>query len=189
VPARMVLRRVLIAVACALVLASGAVLSACGNDKQQGVDEPAREGLSLEMAGVDYNVYITRQLNPDVPPDEAYWSGPPAAKGETLYGVFLTACNNTDEDQNAASFFKVTDNQGNEFEPEALPRDNPFAYRARPIKPGECIPRAGTVAQLGPAAASLLVFRLPVANTENRPLELEIEGLRPNEKLTYELDI
>jgi hypothetical protein len=189
VPARMVLRRVLIAVACTLVLASGAVLSACGNEKKQGVEEPAREGLALNMAGVDYNVYITRELNPAVPPDEAYWAGPPAAKGETLYGVFLSACNRTDELQDTAAFFTVTDNQHNEFKPETLPRDNPFAYHPTTLKPDECIPKAGSVAQLGPAAASLLVFRLPVTTTENRPLELEIEGVNPGEKLTYELDI
>jgi hypothetical protein len=185
----MVLRRALIAAACVLALACGGVLSGCGNDKKQGVDEPAREGLSLNMAGVDYNVYITRQLNPEVPPDGAYWSGPEPGKGETLYGVFLSACNRTDELQDTAAFFKVTDNQHNEFKPETLPRDNPFAYRPVTLKPDECIPEAGSVAQLGPAAASVLVFKLPVENTENRPLELEIEGLRPNEKLTYELDI
>jgi hypothetical protein len=185
----MVLRRVLIAAACVFALASGAVLSACGNDKEQGVEEPAREGLSLDMAGVDYNVYITRELNPDVPPDEAYWTGPPAGRGETLYGVFLTACNRTDEDQDTASFFKITDNQHNEFDPETLPRDNPFAYQPSTLGPDECIPKVGSVAQLGPSAASILVFKLPVANTENRPLELEIEGLRPNEKLTFDLDI
>jgi hypothetical protein len=185
----MVLRRVLIAAACVLALACGGLLSGCGNDEKQGVDEPANEGLSLNMAGVDYNVYITRQLNPDVPPDMAYWPGPPPGKGETLYGVFLTACNRTDELQDTAAFFKVTDNQHNEFEPETLPRDNPFAYRPVTLKPDECIPEAGSVAQLGPSAASLLVFKLPVAITENRPLELEIEGAGVGEKLTFDLDI
>ena len=146
----MVLRRVLIAAACVLALACGGLLSGCGNDKKQGVDEPAREGLALNMAGVDYNVYITRQLNPEVPPDGAYWSGPEPGKGETLYGVFLSACNRTDELQQTAAFFTVTDNQHNEFKPETLPRDNPFAYRPVTLKPDECIPEAGSVAQLGP---------------------------------------
>ena len=43
-------------------------------------------------------------------------------------------------------------------------------------RPNECIPEAGSVAQLGPTAGSMLLFRLPLENTENRPLELEIEG-------------
>ena len=43
-----------------------------------------------------------------------------------------------------------------------LPDDNPFAYHARELEPDECIPEAGSVAQLGPAAASLLLFKLPL---------------------------
>jgi hypothetical protein len=34
----------------------------------------------------------------------------------------------------------------------------------------------------------MLLFELPLQTTENRPLELEIEG-EGDEKLTYELDI
>jgi hypothetical protein len=80
------------------------------------------------------------------------------------------------------------DNQGNEFEPEELPEENHFAYHARELLPDECIPEAGSVAQLGPTAGSMLLFRLPLANTEYRPLELEIEG-SGDEHLTFELDI
>jgi hypothetical protein len=34
----------------------------------------------------------------------------------------------------------------------------------------------------------MLLFRVPVKNTENRPLELEIQG-EGDEKLTFELDL
>jgi hypothetical protein len=44
------------------------------------------------------------------------------------------------------------------------------------------------VAQLGPAAASLLLFQLPLTTTENRPLELEVLG-EGSDQLTFELDI
>jgi hypothetical protein len=167
----MPLPRKTIAAACALLLAGG--LAACG-DEEPGVDEPAREGLALELSGVDYNVFITRQLNPAIPPDSAYYKGPPAPKGQTLYGVFLQACNNSKEVQRTASEFKVVDNQGNEFEPAELEEENDFAYRPTELNPKECIPEAGSVAQLGPTAASMLLFELPLTTTENRPLELEI---------------
>ena len=84
--------------------------------------------------------------------------------------------------------FKIKDNQGNEFEPEELAEDNAFAYQPRELAPNECIPEAGSVAQLGPTSGSMLLFRLPLQNTENRPLELEIEG-PDGGHLTYELDI
>jgi hypothetical protein len=47
------------------------------------------------------------------------------------------------------------------------------------------------VAQLGPTAGSMLLFKLPLQNTENRPLELEIENPSEGEPeaLTFELDI
>ena len=70
-------------IGCLLALAGG--LTACG-DEEPGVDEPAREGLALELEGVEYNVFITRQLNPDIQPDEAYTDDEPEP-GETS-----TAC-------------------------------------------------------------------------------------------------
>jgi hypothetical protein len=158
------------------------------------VDHPAREGLALEVGGVEYNVFITRQLNPRVAPDQAYVEeGTEAEPGETLYGVFLQACNRAHESGDAAEAvevdaFKIVDNQGNEFEPEELPEDNAFAYHPQELLPQECIPETGSVAQLGPTAGAMLLFRLPLENTEYRPLELELEG--PGEEhLTFELDI
>jgi hypothetical protein len=178
-------RRLALAV-CTLALAAVPALAACG-DEEPGVTEPAREGLSLPLDGVDYNVYITRQLNPEIPPDDAYITenAPP---GEVLYGVFLQACNTSKEERTTVEEFAVHDSQDNRFEPEELPEDNQFAYHARTLAPKECIPEAGSVAQLGPTAASMLLFQLPLDITENRPLELEIEG-EGGEKLTFELDI
>jgi hypothetical protein len=151
------------------------------------VDEPAREGLALELGGVEYNVFITRQLNPRITPDKAYVTEE-APTGETLYGVFIEVCNNSDEEHTPSEEFVILDNQSNRFEPEELPEDNAFAYHARPLSPRECIPEAGGVAQLGPTEGSMLLFQLPLETTENRPLELEVEG-EGDEKLTFELDI
>jgi hypothetical protein len=184
-PARMPRR--LLMLLCLAALAGGP--AACGNaDEHPGVDEPAREGLAVELDGVDYNVFITRQLNTKVPPDDAYFDGPEAERGETLYGVFIQVCNHSKDTQQTVDAFRIKDNQGNEFEPEALPADNHFAYHPGELLPKECIPESGSVAQLGPSAGSMLLFRLPLTNTEYRPLELEVEG-QGDEHLTFELDI
>ena len=171
--------------ACMLGLALAG--AACG-EEEPGVHEPAREGLALELDGVDYNVFITRQLNPEIPPDDAYYTGREPASDETLYGIFIQVCNNSDDPRETAEHFKVVDNQGNEFEPEELEQDNAFAYEPAQLDPKECIPEAGSVAQLGPTAGSMLLFRLPLQVTENRPLELEVEG-ESDENLTFELDL
>lgn len=184
-PARMPRR--LLMLLCLAALAAGP--AACGNrDTKQGVDEPAREGLALDLEGVEYNVFITRQLNTRITPDKAYFDGPEPKKGETLYGVFIQVCNRSKDTHQTADTFKITDNQGNEFEPEALPADNAFAYHSAQLGPDECIPEAGSVAQLGPTSGAMLLFRLPLQNTEYRPLELEIQG-QGGDHLTYELDI
>jgi hypothetical protein len=185
-PARMS-HRVLMLL-CLLALAAGA--AACGEaDVEQGVEEPAREGLALEFEGIEYNVFITRQLNTRIPPDNAYVEkGTDPGQGETLYGVFIQTCNRSEDAHETIDKFKIVDNQGNEFEPEELPEDNHFAYHARELLPQECIPEVGSPAQLGPSAGSMLLFRLPLENTEYRPLELEIEGTG-DEHLTFELDI
>jgi len=184
-PARMPRR--LLMLLCLAALANG--VTACGNkDEEQGVDEPAREGLALELEGVDYNVFITRQLNTKIPPDDAYFTGPEAAKDETLYGVFVQVCNHSKDTHETLDSFSIKDNQGNEFEPEELPEDNQFAYHAQDLMPDECIPETGSVAQLGPSAGSMLLFRLPLQNTEYRPLELELRG-QGDDHLTFTLDI
>jgi hypothetical protein len=180
-------RRLLVLVCLAL---TAAAVAACGEaDVEQGVDEPAREGLALPLDGIDYNVFISRELNPRITPDSAYVPpGTDAKRGESLFGVFLQACNRGGGTHQTADRFKIVDNQGNEFEPEALPEDNQFAYHPRQLEKDECIPEAGSVAQLGPTAGSMLLFRLPIANMEYRPLELEIQG-QGDDHLTFELDI
>jgi hypothetical protein len=171
--------------ACALALAALPGLTAC-NDTKQGIDEPAREGLAIGMNGVNYNVFITRELNPKITPDKAYVTGE-APPGEALYGVFLQVCNVSKDPRATASDFTVRDNQDNTFHPESLPADNQFAYAPKTLDPKECIPEVGSVAQLGPTAGSMLLFQLPLENTENRPLELEIN--QGGEKRTFTLDI
>ena len=77
-PARMPRR--LLMLLCLAALALG--LTACGTkDEEQGVDEPAREGLALELGGVDYNVFITRQLNIEDPAGQRLLRRPRGREG------------------------------------------------------------------------------------------------------------
>lgn len=160
---------------CALAIVSAAGLTACGND-DPGVKDPAREGLAIDIGGVDYDVFITRELNLAINPDKALYNGPPAPPGRSLYGVFIQACNHGGKPRTSASEFRVEDNQGNEFQPIQLPEQNPFAYHPRALAKDDCIPEVGSVAQQGNTAGAMLLFQFPLANTENRPLELVITG-------------
>ena len=184
----MALRRILLALAC---LAASGLLAGCFLKPEHEEGEALREGLDVRVGGIDYNVFITRELNLNLPDDRGYWKGEPAPPGFALYGVFLEACNRSDEDPEldddsyeATSHFKVIDTQGNEFEPLEPDEDNVFQYHAKELPPGECIPQTGSLAQQGPTGGAVLLFEFPLETLENRPLELEIlpeDDLTPDE--------
>jgi hypothetical protein len=161
-------------VACLLVL----LLTGCGDNPRE--NDASREGLPERVGNIDYNVYITRELNLRDVEDLGYYSGREAPPGYALYGVFMTACNPEDDAHSPlippATDFTVIDTQGNRFKPLPLPRSNIFAYttQARPLKHLACIPKKGSLASSGPTNGSLLIFKLPLATLENRPLDLEI---------------
>src|SRR3954465_8260325 len=164
----------LMCVACLLTL----VLSGCGDNPRE--NDASREGLPERIGGIDYNVYITPELNLKDVEDLGDYSGPEAPPGYALYGVFMTACN-PEEDAHSplippATDFTVIDTQGNRLKPLPIPRSNIFACasQARPLKHLACIPKKGSLASSGPTNGSLLIFKLPLATLENRPLDLEI---------------
>ena len=173
----MALRRATIAVACLLAAASPTVLSACGED-EPGVDEPAREGLALELEGWSTtssspasSIRRSRRMTPTT-----------RVRGRRPARRCTGSSSRPQQLERGARddrTFKVP-----EPELEELPRGQPFAYNARLLKPEECIPEAGSVAALGPGAGSMLLFRVPLATTENRRLELEIEGSAPRSSST-----
>jgi hypothetical protein len=183
--------------ACAAALALAGGLSACGKHDLGTEEEPGREGLALPLGGVDYNLFITRELNLKITPDKAYYQGPQAAPGKVLYGVFVKVCG-ADKNKRVTSVparnFVVHDNQGNEYHPKELPPTNSFAYQSRQLSFEQCIPQPGSVAQQGPTAGALLIYEFPLENTEYRPLEMVIEGPQnllegERESLHIELDI
>jgi hypothetical protein len=169
-------RRPNIAALCALVLVCAGVFAGCGKSSNEP-GETVREGLSTPLGGLRYTVFMTRQLNLASEEDKGYLPGHgEAGPGKALYGVFLEACNKGDKEAVAASRFHIEDTQGGRFEPEGLSSDNPFAYHGGPVAPKNCEPQRGSLAQQGPTSGAMLLFELPLQATENRPLELHIEG-------------
>jgi hypothetical protein len=187
------LRRLLLVLACA---ATAATFSGCFLEEEHEEGEPLREGLAVSVGGIEYTVYITRELNPALPDDRGYWRGEEAEPGFALYGVFLQACNrsgdNDDDDVETGTYettddFVVVDTQGNEYEPLDAERENVFHYEPEELEPGACIPEEGSLAQLGPTAGAMLPFLFPLEAGENRPLELDIHA--DGEDASVELDL
>jgi hypothetical protein len=159
----------------AALVAGLVALTGCENTRE---NKAGREGLPEKVGHVDYNVYITRELNLRDNEDQGYYQGAEAPPGFALYGVFLQACNPStnvsDPHWMAASNFEIEDTAGNRFKPLPLPANNIWAYKAKPLKENACIPAVGTLASSGPTNGSLLIFKLPLATLENRPLDLRI---------------
>jgi hypothetical protein len=174
------------ALACALAALTA---SGCSTGRPNGA---AREGLYEDVAGLDYNVFITRELNLRDSEDRDYYRGPEAPPGSALYGVFIQVCNHGHGYRFPDTTFTVEDNQGNRYQPLPLPKDNIFAYRPRRLSTGACLPEPGSAAFSGPTGGALLLFKFPLTSLENRPLELKIEappGSKAPRRKTIELDI
>jgi hypothetical protein len=179
------LRRLLRLAPVAATLAVAVALGACGENGDEarkalaaGRNPPkaVREGLSVPVDGVWYDVFITRPLNLSDPEDRQYYQGPEAPPRSELLGVFIQVCNRSGTVRRTASDFSIVDTQGAEYRPLPLPRSNPFAYQPTALPVGKCLPDRESAVSYSPTGGVLLLFRIPLSAEENRPLELAIAG-------------
>jgi hypothetical protein len=175
------------------VLALLVVVALTGCKKHEVL--PVREGLPVKLNGLDYTVFITRELNVRDTEDRDYLpAAPDPPPGTAYYGVFIQVCNDADSSGPLmpVNDFRIVDTQGNSYSPTPLPRGNIFAYVPHPLTAKKCLPVAGSIPSAAATNGLLLVFRLPIASIENRPLDLEVAppatGIAPK-KQRIELDI
>jgi len=165
--------------ACSSVLAVG-----CGAEEVEG---EVPEGEPLELGEIEYDVQITRFLNPASPEDASYLEGAePLLDGQQYLGVFLEIKNESDEPTVVPYPLKIVDTRGETFIQEEI--DNPFTLQpGEAVEPDGQVPGAQTAAANGPIEGSLVLFRIDETATETRPLQLEVPG--PEGVGTIELDI
>jgi hypothetical protein len=158
------------ALALALIVLAGA-LSACGSSDDES---EAVEGEPIEIAGLEYNVQITRFLNPDDTEDTEYLVGQPPLEPETEYlGVFMVIENQTGDARPSADDYTVVDTLDQEFKPAES--ESPYALDIGAEVPADGqLPIPDTTAATGPNQGSLVIFPVSGDVSENRPLTLEI---------------
>ena len=183
------MRRPLVLIA---VLLAGLIVAGCGNaDEPTSVGET--EAIYLELGGLQYQVQISRQLNPADVTDRTYVQGAadtaPLGRDDTWFGVFVRVFNDGEEPRTSTSDFAIHDTQGNEYEPVPLDETNVFRYQATELLPEGLIPEPGSVAFNSPIRGSLLLFRIKIASFENRPLELIITQPGTDEHAEVALDV
>lgn len=166
-------RPVAILIALLAALASASAVSACGGEEEEETE--VVEGEPIEVADLEYNVGLTRFLNPDDNEDAEYLVGqPPAEPGTSYLGVFLTIENQTEDPQPSAHDYTVHDTLDTEY--DTVDSDSPYALEIAAHVPAESeLPLPDTTAATGPNHGSLLIFLVDDTVSENRPLTLGVE--------------
>jgi hypothetical protein len=166
--------------ALALVFA----LAACGSESHS---KDVVEGQPVELGELKYNVTFSRFLNPSDNEDAAFLVGQEAAPpGSAYFGVFLEVQNESEEPQELADSFTITDADHETF--EAIPSESLYALPfGGEVESQEQIPILDSTPQQGSIEGSLILFELPASASENRPLVLSIPG--PEGPATVTLDL
>ena len=166
------------------ILALVFALAACGSESHT---KDVVEGQPVELGELKYNVIFSRFLNPNDNEDSAYLAGQdPAPPGSAYFGVFLEIQNESDEPQELADSFTITDADHETF--EALESESLYALPfGGEVEAQEQIPILDSTPQQGPIEGSLALFELPASASENRPLVLSIPG--PDGPATVTLDL
>ena len=173
-----------IALLLAALLAFGA--SACGQEAQdpggfqtENAQVAETEGIYLEIGEMKYQVQLSRQLNPLIVADQAYFEGVAEEDleledDEVWFGIWMRVENESEEPQRAASSFTIVDTQENEYVPVPIGEPNPFAYRARTVEGQALLPDTDGAAGERPPNGALILFKLKRFSLDNRPLELKV---------------
>jgi len=178
-----------------IAIAAALTAGACGN-KSSSIHGAETEGIFLNVGLLKYQVEISRQLNPGaIPEDKTFVQDiDPASRtlapDELWFAVFVRIENETDRPQVPATYYTITDTEGNVYEPVKIGSGNPFFYDTSPIRAGGAAPDPDAVAsQLGAIGGMELLFKLKRTALDNRPLELLIKSIIPDDEATDTLDV
>jgi hypothetical protein len=162
-------------------------LAACGEEeKREGA-----EGEFIHVGDTDYQVQLTRLLNPQQRPDDSFLRGQPALPSDEAYlGVFLRVENDGDEPHRPPRDMKVIDTQGNEYLPLDTGQSGFGLDFGSAIPAGDAAPPPNSPASFSPTSGALVLFRVKgTSATDNLPLVLEIpvEGEEEPSRITLDV--
>lgn len=177
-------RAALLALALALSLAA----VGCGEEEPK---TSGAEGEFIEVGEVDYQVQLTRLLNPQQRPDDSYLRGQASLpRDENYLGVFLRIENDGDEAYKPPRDIKVVDTTGNEYLPLDTTQSGFGLDFGQEIPAKGVAPPPNSPAQFGPTSGALLLFRVKMESaTDNLPLELVVPVEGREEPSTITLDV
>ena len=159
------------------VAVAALALGACGN-KEERTLHGTTEGVYIDVGDLKYQVQISRLLNPTDREDSGYLVDLPADQRlgpkENWFAVFMRVENTSDNPQPATNGYSIRDTQGNIYRPITMGPKNVFAYRPAVLQPKDVLPFPDSAAGENTIQGAMLLFKIPVANFQNRPLQLLI---------------
>ncbi len=180
-------RRLLLPLLAALILGLVTLtISACGSSEDEKTD--LMEGEPVTLGDLQYNVVFSRFLNPHDVEDRQYLVGQPPPPADAAYfGVFVQVINKSHEDPLVIpEVFKIVDTDDQAF--TSLASDSLYALPLdASIGPEDIAPALDSAPQVGPIDASMVLFLIPDAAAENRPLKFVIPGI--DGPATIDLDV
>lgn len=182
--------------AVSALLAAAALAGTGCSTKHEIVTVAETEGIYVTVDGLKYQIQVSRILNPASPEDQAYLRGLPEseaepAQDEVWFGVFMRVENDGEEPRPTAEDFRITDTQGDEFEPIELdPEFNVFMYEPDDeLAPGKLMPEPNSPAFDNTIRGELLLFKLNNSALYNRPMEFEIESPTGGDGARIDIDV
>ncbi|MEI6792424.1 MAG: hypothetical protein WCK97_04225 [Actinomycetes bacterium] len=181
--------------ALALLPVAAAAVVGCGS-KQATVSVGESEAIYVTLGGLQYQVQMSRQLNPADAGDSDLLAGiAPADRAlgtqDLWFGVWVRAFNSSDSVHMTANDFKIVDTHGEEFMPVPVDASNKLVFREAPVLAnGGQYPYPNSVAANLPTTGAILIFKLPHSALDYRPLELELRSTTlPGKKASVTLDV
>jgi hypothetical protein len=185
------LRRIAMAAAaggCAIAISA---CSVSGNEHYADSEGPGY----VKVGNLYYQVQISRELNQYSDEDVSYLEGLSKSErslpvGDMFFGVFIQAFNTSEQTQQPARTYYITDSLGNRFAPLANPSPNAFSYVPAPIPPKGQLPSQTSLAYSGWSQGEVLLFKFPYSTYGSRPLTLHVvDPSNPSQQSRIELDV
>jgi hypothetical protein len=191
--------RILRLTALVAVLAAALLLSGCSLTARKVLTGVSQDELTagpepyFNVGGITYQIQESRQLNA-YSDDVEYFAGLKNAQSipgsDYWYGVFIWAKNQQKRRLTTASKFVLTDSAGNSYQSTKLnPNVNPWGCYATQLAQNDIEPNPDSIASSGTTGGCMVLFRLPDATYQNRPLTLHIYAQGASKAASVDLDL
>jgi len=174
-------------------IAGAVALAGCGSGEHARYSDNLGPGY-VELDHLNYQIQISRQLNPYSDEDGPYLAGFTRAQRSLpstaeWFGISLQVYNWSHRAATPTDNFYITDTLGDRFTPLHNPAPNPFTYVPSSIPAGGQLPNISSNAFASWTQGEFIVFQVPYADLPDRPFTLHVVGSGGQGQSLIELDV